>query len=133
MEAAYGKSAAEEYIQHNGENLWDFEVVAQYCYENINRIHPLKQRDVGCLVKAVKEDRHILGVIIFGSAVRFDCHSRSDLDVLIVRDDGRYWIDGSLDEIESEMDIIFNFRLGRRLREEIAQTGVIVYRRGSDV
>lgn len=40
---------AERYIRHNGENLWDFEIVSQRIYENVNRIHPLKQRDVGRL------------------------------------------------------------------------------------
>ncbi|WP_300659350.1 nucleotidyltransferase domain-containing protein [uncultured Acetatifactor sp.] len=74
-----------------------------------------------------------MAVIVFGSAVRFDCHSRSDLDVLVVRDDRQLAIDGSLDEVSSELDIIFSSHLGSRLKEEIAQTGVVVYRRNRDV
>lgn len=130
------KKAVNDYIQHTGENLWDFEVVSQPNItevENINRIHPLKQRDVNCLVESVKNDCHILGVIVFGSAVRFDCHSQSDLDILIVRDDKELRIDSSLEDINSELDIIFSSRLGVRLEKEIAQTGVIVYRRKEDV
>lgn len=123
----------EDYIKHNGENLWDFEVVSQSCAENINRIHPLKQRDVGAFVEAVRKDPHVMGVIVFGSAVRFDCHSGSDLDVLVIRDDGEIRIDGPLEKIESDLDIIFSSRLGKRLENEIAQTGVIVYRRNQDV
>lgn len=118
-----------EYIRHQGENLWDFEVVAQADIENINHIHPLKQRDVGCFVEAVEKDPHILGVIVFGSAVRFDCHSGSDLDLLVVRDDKKLQIDGPLDKVRSEMDIVFASRLGQRLKKEIARTGVVVYRR----
>ncbi len=123
----------DEYIKHNGENLWDFEVLPGVDFENDNRIHPLKQRDVMRLVEAVKMDEHILAVIVFGSAVRFDCHSQSDLDVLVVREDELLKISSSLDKVESELDIIFSSRLGNRLGEEIAQTGVIVYRRDKDV
>lgn len=123
----------EAYIHHNGENLWDFEVVAGPDVENINHIHPLKQLDVGCFVEAVKKDPHILGVIVFGSAVRFDCHSGSDLDLLVVRDDEKLQIEGPLDQVKSEMDLIFSSRLGERLEKEIARTGVVVYRRGEDV
>ena len=123
----------EQYIKHDGRNLWDFEIVSQPGYENVNRIHPLKQRDVGRFIKAIEHDCHILAVIVFGSAVRFDCHSRSDLDVLVVRDDRQLAIDGSLDEVSSELDIIFSSHLGSRLKEEIAQTGVVVYRRNGDV
>lgn len=121
------KTGNSKYIQHNGGNLWDFEVFSDCCYENANHIHPLKQRDVSKLIEAVKSDEHIKEVIIFGSAVRFDCNSFSDLDVLLVRDDSELKIDGSLDRVESELDIIFSSKTGGRLKEEIAQTGVPVY------
>lgn len=121
------KEAADSYISHTGENLWDFEVILDSDVKNINHIHPLKQRDVDRMAKAAQKDCHIRAVIVFGSAVRFDCHSGSDLDFLIVRDDDRIRIDSPLDEIESETDIIFSSQLGKRLREEIARTGVIVY------
>lgn len=119
----------DKYILHSGENLWDFEILSNLNYENINHIHPLKQQDVSNLITAVTEDSHIIGMIIFGSSVRFDCHSGSDLDVLIIRDDSKLTIDASLTSVISELDIIFNTRLGERLAAEIAKTGVIVYRR----
>ena len=121
------------HIKHNGDNLWDFEVFPDCEYANANRIHPLKQRDVLHLIEAVKLDGHIQEVIIFGSAVRFDCNSSSDLDVLIVRDDCELKIDSPLDSVKSEMDIIFYSKSGERLKEEIAQTGVCVYRRHENV
>lgn len=122
-----------EYIKHNGENLWDFEVFPECTYKNANRIHPLKQRDVNSLIKSVKVDEHIKELIIFGSAVRFDCNSYSDLDVLLVRDDDKMKLDGSLDAVRSELDLIFSSRLGERLKKEIEQTGVCVYRREENV
>ncbi len=126
-------TVADEYIKHSGENLWNFELLPNIHYENSSHIHPLKQRDVARLIECVKRDEHILAVIVFGSAVRFDCHSQSDLDVMVVREDDDLKIDSCLDEIDSELDIIFSSRLGSRLKEEIGKTGVIVYRRGKDV
>lgn len=120
---------ADSYISHNGDNLWDFEIISDVKYENVNRIHPLKQKDVCRLIQDVQKDSHIIGIIVFGSAVRFDCHSRSDLDVLIIRDDSQIRIDASLSEVQSELDIIFHSKLGERLKEEIRKTGVIVFRR----
>ena len=122
-------TSVDSYISHNGEHLWDFEILSDFHYENVNRIHPLKQRDVFELINAVKNDSHITGVIVFGSAIRFDCHSMSDLDVLIIRDDTLLKIDASLSEVRSELDINFNTKLGNRLKAEISKTGVIVYRR----
>lgn len=117
------------YISHNGENLWDFEVLDGCEFLNANHIHPLKQHDISLLTRLLREDEHIIEAIVFGSSVRFDCHSASDIDLLIVRDDKEKKIEVSLDEIKSEMDIIFASHLGDRLRKEIGQTGVLVYRR----
>ena len=38
-------------------------------------------------------------------------------------------ITGTLENVQSDVDIIFSSKLGDRLKKEIAQTGVIVYRR----
>lgn len=123
----------DSYISHDEDTLWDFEVLPGLKYENVNHIHPLKQRDVFALIKATEKDSHIIGIIVFGSAVRFDCHSQSDLDILIIRDDSSLSINSSLSEVKSELDIIFHTKLGSRLREEISKTGVIVFRRESHV
>ncbi|MCD7922232.1 MAG: nucleotidyltransferase domain-containing protein [Clostridiales bacterium] len=121
------ESIGEQYIKHNGENLWDFEIVDGCDSLNINHIHPLKQRDVSALSRLFVYDSHIRAAIVFGSSVRFDCHSASDLDLLIVRDDDQMRIDVPLDSISGEMDILFASHLGDRLRKEIEQTGVLVY------
>lgn len=121
--------SVESYISHHDEHLWDFEIVSDFQYKNVNRIHPLKQKDVFELIKAVENDSHIIGLIVFGSAIRFDCHSMSDLDVLIIRDDSQLKINASLSKVKSELDIIFSTKLGNRLKAEISKTGVIVFER----
>lgn len=118
-----------QFITHNDDELWDFEVLPGCVFENANRIHPLKQKDVNEVIKVIKNDFHIIGMIVFGSSVRFDCHSLSDLDILIIRDDLKMTITGTLENVQSDVDIIFSSKLGDRLKKEIARTGVIVYRR----
>ena len=123
------ESIAKQYIHHSDRTLWDFDIVTDQTFYNINRIHPLKQRDTLNFINAASLDPHIQGLIVFGSAVRFDCHSGSDLDILVIRDDKQLTINSSLDNINSELDIIFASKIGPRLKEEIARTGVIVYER----
>ena len=65
------------------DKLWDFEVVINENFKNINHIHPLKQKDVLQIVKYAEETSDIEAVVVFGSAVRFDCNSFSDLDILV--------------------------------------------------
>ncbi|MCD7865890.1 MAG: nucleotidyltransferase domain-containing protein [Clostridiales bacterium] len=124
--------AGEQYICHNDENLWDFEILDGCESMNMNHIHPLKQRAVSALIRLLAYDSHVRAAIVFGSAVRFDCHSASDLDLLIVRDDDQMRIDAPLESIPGEMDILFASHLGDRLRREIARTGVLVYSRDDD-
>ena len=117
-----------KYIHHDNKNLYDFEIVIEDSFYNANRIHPLKQHDTLTFIQQASLDSNIKGIIVFGSAVRFDCNSYSDLDILIIRDDDKLTIEnGALDQVNSELDIIFSSKLGPRLAEEIANTGVIVY------
>lgn len=44
---------------------------------NINLIHPRKQRDVRNILKELPR------ITIFGSAIRWDCNEKSDLDILL--------------------------------------------------
>lgn len=118
------------YIKHSDKTLWDFDTVINDTFLNINHIHPLKQADTLLLIRELSQDQHVIGIIIFGSAVRFNCHSGSDLDVLIIRDDDQLTLSGNIGSIQSELDIIFSSKIGERLQEEIAQTGVVVFERG---
>ncbi len=128
MCAAYKKVT--EYISHTDDVLWDFEVVTDDLFFNVNRIHPLKQDDVAKLVRCIRSDTQVAGLIVFGSAVRFDCHSGSDIDILVIRDDDKQILNCNLSEVKSNLDIIFHTKLGVRLADEIARTGVVVYERG---
>lgn len=63
---------------------WKFaEIVSADSFENVNKIHPLKQKAVKCIVEAAKEDPEVRRLIIFGSATRYDCDITSDLDICI--------------------------------------------------
>ena len=48
---------------------------------NINKIHPRKQRTVKNILKIVPRIR------IFGSATRWDCNEKSDIDILLDKKD----------------------------------------------
>ena len=43
----------DSFISHKGEHLWDFEVVSDVQYENVNHIHPLKQKEVFSLIQKI--------------------------------------------------------------------------------
>lgn len=44
---------------------------------NINLIHPRKQRDVAKILKELPY------ITVFGSAIRWDCNEKSDIDILL--------------------------------------------------
>jgi adenylate cyclase len=108
---------------------WDFDVVVDELYENVNHVHPLKQKDVLEIVKTAKMDEQISCIIVFGSSVRFDCNSKSDIDIFVCRDDKIEKSPVNYDVVQSDIDVIYNFKCGDSLLTEIRNTGLIVYRR----
>lgn len=74
------------------ERAWDFEVLADTDVENINRIHPLKQKEVASIVQKLKKEERIKRIVVFGSSVEFRCSSRSDIDLYIETEDADYKI-----------------------------------------
>lgn len=119
----------EDYITKDNENLWSFENVTEIQYDNICRIHPLKQLDIYYLIEAAKCDAEIQGLVVFGSATRFDCNSYSDLDILVIREDKKYKFDFSYDKIKSDVDVLYSWNSGSNILREIKATGVLVYAR----
>lgn len=119
----------QEYLNEDNENLWDFDVLPGVTFLNANRIHPLKQREINEIVKGIQHDSHVVGLIIFGSATEFRCNSRSDIDMFVVRDDGRAELDVDIFDFPSEQDIFFNKNVGERLRKIVWEHGVLVYER----
>lgn len=112
-----------------------------------------KEKDIlESLVKEFSSDRRILKVIVFGSRVRGDYRSDSDLDIFILVDhknrDIKDKIVGIVYSHELKADISFavtifsleemkfNERLGSPFLESIKKEGIIIYdieRRGEEV
>ena len=108
---------------------WDFGVVCKQHFLNCNQIHPLKQRDVASIVECAKNDKNIKRLLIFGSATRFDCNSYSDIDLFVERDDNKLKSPVDYSKVLSDVDVIYGFKCGKTLKDEIEKTGVEVYRR----
>jgi predicted nucleotidyltransferase len=123
------RSEVTKYVDTQNENLWDFDVLSGVTFMNANRIHPLKQREINEIIYRLKEDIHVIGLIIFGSATEFRCTSRSDIDMFVVRDDNRAELDADIFDLPSEQDILFNKNVGARLKKVLWEHGVLVYER----
>lgn len=108
---------------------WDFDIVCNHHFLNCNKIHPLKQRDVAAIVDSASQDQHIKRLVIFGSATTFSCNSYSDIDLYVERDDGRLKSPVDYTKVDSDVDVIYGFKCGKALKDEIEKTGVEVYRR----
>ena len=70
-------------------NYWDFEVLPNVNFKNCNRIHPLKQLELQKLIDASAYDKGIDAIVVFGSATQFRCNSKSDIDMVIFRNDNK--------------------------------------------
>jgi predicted nucleotidyltransferase len=78
------KVTTEEYLIARKSKSWKFNrVVPDDSFENVNRIHPIKQREVRKIVSAARNDDFVKRIIIFGSSIRYDCDMTSDLDICI--------------------------------------------------
>ena len=74
----------EEYLSARKSEDWKFnKVVKDDAFHSVNRIHPIKQRIVGDIVSAARDDKNVKRIIIFGSSTRYDCDITSDLDICI--------------------------------------------------
>lgn len=100
-------------------------------YRNVDRIHPLKQKEVGEIISCLSQDENVLYIVIFGSSADFSCNSRSDIDVYVQLKDKEKPLLKKPD-IRSEVDYIYNLDENNRLFIEIERTGVLVYERGGD-
>lgn len=111
------------------ERAWNFEVLIPTDVENINRVHPLKQRDIVCIVQKLRREQEILRIVVFGSSVEFRCSSRSDIDLYIETSDPDFKIVLPYDELISEVDVVRDLDHNTRLFQEIERTGIIVFER----
>lgn len=113
------------------EDKYIFDNYSSYNYDNIERIHPLKQKEVGEIIDCLSQDDNVKYIVIFGSSVDFSCNSFSDIDVYVqlVNADKPLKCKPN---IRSEVDYIYNLDENNQLFIEIEKTGVLVYERGEE-
>ena len=109
-----------------------FPIVVKSECGNINRIHPLKQKQVDRIHRAAAKYREIRKVYIFGSAATALCNVNSDLDICIDADmsDGLriYDIQKEFGEAcDWNCDMIMYGHLGNRLKKTVDEQGVVIY------
>ena len=87
----------EEYLIARKSKDWNFnQIVDGNSFLNVRKIHPIKQKIVKKIVDDAKCDEYIKRIIIFGSAIRYDCDITSDLDICIEWKEDCYDEDGVL-------------------------------------
>ena len=104
-----------EYLTARKDKNWRFNsIVDKDSFQEVNRIHPIKQKMVSEIVKAARNDAEVLRIIIFGSSIRYDCDITSDLDICIDWKDDCYDEDGVLKAFTGNMrNVISSVTKGR--------------------
>ena len=109
-----------------------FPLVVQTDCRNMDRIYPLKQRQVSDIIQIAKSFPVIKKVIVFGSSITPKCHIGSDLDLCVEADtdDGMtiFELQKKIGEVCNwNCDIVMYANLGERLKKIIQSEGVVVY------
>ncbi len=129
-----------EYLTARKDKNWRFNsIVDKNSFQEVNRIHPIKQKMVSEIVKAARNDEEVLRIIIFGSSIRYDCDITSDLDICIDWKDDCYDEDGVLKPFTGNMrrvissvtkgraDVVnYNYLSGTAVETDVKK-GVVVY------
>ncbi|MEY8334987.1 hypothetical protein AALB53_18075 [Lachnospiraceae bacterium 47-T17] len=114
---------------------YQFKNIYQSHVLNIEKIHPLQQRNVINIVNIV-EDLDINKIIVIGSALNLRCNPWSDLDLVVCGDlDGMYRACAEmkiLSVIEGCVDILWmqDIKDTNRIIKDI-ERGVVVYEQTS--
>jgi len=100
-----------------------YKVTIKEEYKNIEKIYPIKQRQVKELIDDIVDDNVIL-IKIFGSSVTNMCTINSDVDIYVeLKKDKK-----QIHKLHNfEYDYWTNFTVDKRLKEEIDKKGVVVY------
>lgn len=130
----------EEYLVARKSKNWRFNsIVDAASFDNVNRIHPIKQRAVKEIVASAQKDQHVKRVIVFGSSTRYDCDINSDLDICIDWNEDCYDVDGILKPFTQNMrktisfvtqgnaDVVNYDYLDGTVVKEAVKEGVVVY------
>lgn len=130
----------EEYLTARKSKNWKFNsVVDRTSFRHVNRIHPIKQKQVEEIVAVARDDQEVKRLIIFGSSIRYDCDITSDLDICIDWKNDCYDADGVLKPFTRNMrraisritkgkaDVVNYDYLEGTAIENAAKEGVVVY------
>lgn len=129
-----------EYLKQRKSKDWKFgTVVAKESFDHVNKIHPIKQRQVSDIVRAANHDIMVKRIIIYGSSTRYDCDITSDLDICIDWKENCYDEDGVLcpftrnmrnaisSVTEGRADVVnYDYLEGTEI-EDAVKEGVVVY------
>ena len=63
--------------------MWKVCISEEERYQNVEKIFPLQQRDVGKIIDALRKCETVEKVIIFGSSVTSACNPWSDIDIYL--------------------------------------------------
>ncbi len=130
----------EEYLRARKRKDWNFNrIVPEESFNQVSRIHPLKQRQVADVVAAARDDDYVRRIIIFGSASRYDCDITSDLDICIDWNEDCYDAEGVLkpftghmrkcisDITQGDADVVnFQYLDSTDIKDSVEE-GVVVY------
>ncbi|MCC8046387.1 MAG: nucleotidyltransferase domain-containing protein [Clostridiales bacterium] len=109
-------------------NMWDFPITDGVSLPDANRIHPLMQKRVDTLVRALIKDKNICRIVLFGSSLEFRCDSYSDIDLYIEKYDPDKKIE-HFPDLDCSVDIVSNLAHTSRLYQEIDRTGLLLFDR----
>lgn len=130
----------EEYLEARKSKEWKFnKIVSEDSFLNVNRVHPIKQKQVKQIVEAARNDEYVKKIIIFGSSIRYDCDITSDLDICIDWKEDCYDKNGVLkaftrnmrkiisDVTDGNSDVVNYEYLEGTLIKDAVMEGVVVY------
>ena len=128
------------YLEARKSPKWNFHLaVDQDSFQNVRKIHPLKQRPVKATVAEAKKHPFVKRIIVFGSSITYRCYLGSDLDLCIewtepaTMEDGTYkpFARAFLKEIsflsEGGADVLNYEELGDYKIKDDVLKGVTVY------
>lgn len=65
-----------------------FPVICNSAMKNLAQIHPLRQKQVDAVYRAMQGDPNVFMIVIFGSSLNLRCTINSDLDLAVKLKDG---------------------------------------------
>ena len=109
-----------------------FPVILETDCKNIDRVYPLKQKQISEIAKRAGLFPIVRKITVFGSSVTAKCNIDSDLDLCIEADmsDGLkiFEMQKAFGEAcDWKIDIVMYSDIGKALRETVLREGVVIY------